>query len=66
VVRTLLVSSQYEDTQWSASVDCVKPFSAHFPGIKEAIENLQYLNLTAETISDPKVIQNYDFSSSLS
>jgi hypothetical protein len=54
------------DTQWSASVDCVKPFAAHLSGIKKAIKNLQYLNLTAETISDPKCIHNYYFLSALS
>ena len=40
------------ETRWSARVDSVKPFAAHFPGVMTALSQVQELNLTPETRSD--------------
>lgn len=37
------------NTRWSDRVESIKPFVAHLPGIKIALENLLELNLTAKT-----------------
>ena len=36
-------------TWWSARVECVKPFVAHLPGVKLALEDLLELNITPKT-----------------
>ena len=40
------------DTRWSARVESVKPFAAHLPSIKQALEELLDLNLTPKTRND--------------
>jgi hypothetical protein len=42
------------DTRWSYRVESVKPFAAHLPGIKKALEELLKLNLTAKSRNDVK------------
>jgi len=39
-------------TRWTDHVDCVQPFAAHLPGIREALEQLLTLNLTPKTRND--------------
>lgn len=47
------------DTRWSSRIECVKPFSMNIVGIKEAIKEVQNLNLTAETLNDLRGLSKY-------
>lgn len=47
------------DTRWSARIDAVRPFANHLSGLQEALEDLQGLNLTAETRGDINGILKY-------
>ena len=46
-------------TRWSDRVESVKPFVAHLPGIKTALEELLELNLTAKCWNDIKGALSY-------
>ena len=39
-------------TRWSGRVESVKPFVAHLPGVKLALENLLELNIPPETMNE--------------
>ena len=39
-------------TRWIDRVASVRPFAVHLSGLKEALHQLQYLNLTPKTITD--------------
>ena len=46
-------------TMWSDRVESVKPFAAHLPSIKMALEELLELNLTAKSRNDVKGALSY-------
>lgn len=46
-------------TRWSARVKAVEPFAAHIPGLVEALEKVQEMNLTAETKADINGLKSY-------
>ena len=39
-------------TRWSGRVESVKPFVAHLPGVKLALENMLELNIPPETMNE--------------
>ena len=46
-------------TRWTDRVNSVRPFAAHLPGLKKALNALSNLNLTPETRSEVKGISEY-------
>ena len=61
ILKTNIGSSLHSmsDTRWSARIDSVKPFAAHIPGLRQAVNDLESLNLTPEVQSDLKGIESY-------
>ena len=47
------------ETRWSAHVAAVKPFTAHLPGLVDAINELLESNIPPETVTDLKGIKTY-------
>lgn len=46
-------------TRWTDRVASVRPFAAHLPGLREALEELLDLNLTPKTDGDVKSCKTY-------
>lgn len=47
------------DTRWAARIDAVKPFAKNLSGLKNALEEIKILNLTADTRRDVNGILKY-------
>ena len=57
--RHTLLAACLSGTRWTDRVDSVRPFAAHLPGIKAALQDLLNLNLTPQTRSTTRGAISY-------